>query len=93
MLPPAPQLFRAAAGMWLVALEIAAPVMVVTMLTDVTLAFISRTSPQLPVMLVGFSVKAMLGFAVMASTVAFWPWMFEKHFLAALGTAERLLAR
>jgi flagellar biosynthetic protein FliR len=93
MLPPAPQLCRAAAGMWLVALEIAAPVMLATMLTDVTLAFLSRTSPQLPVMLVGFSVKALLGFGVMASTVAFWPWMLEKHFLAALGLAERLLAR
>lgn len=90
---PAPQLLHAAAGMWLIALEIAAPVMLATMLTDVTLAFVSRTSPQLPVMLVGFSVKGMLGFAVLASTVAFWPWMFEKHFLAALGTAERLLVR
>jgi flagellar biosynthetic protein FliR len=90
---PAPQLLHAAAGMWLVALEIAAPVMLATMLTDMTLAFISRTSPQLPVMLVGFSVKGMLGFAVLASTVAFWPWMFERHFLAALGTAERLLVK
>jgi len=93
VLPPAPQLCRAAAGMWLIALEIAAPVMVATMLTDMTLAFISRTSPQLPVMLVGFAVKALLGFGVLASTVAFWPRMFEKHFLAALGLAERLLAR
>jgi flagellar biosynthetic protein FliR len=93
VLPPAPQLLRAAAGMWLVALEIAAPVMLATMLTDMTLAFVSRTSPQLPVMLMGFSVKALLGFAVLASTVAFWPRMFEKHFLAALGLAERLLAR
>jgi flagellar biosynthetic protein FliR len=90
---PAPQLLHAAAGMWLVALEIAAPVMLATMLTDMTLAFVSRTSPQLPVMLVGFSVKGMLGFSVLAATVGFWPWMFERHFLGALGTAERLLTR
>jgi flagellar biosynthesis protein FliR len=88
---PAQQLLHAAAGMFLVALEIAAPVMLATMLTDVTLAFISRSSPQLPVMLMGFSVKGLLGFAVMGSTVAFWPWMFEKHFLAALGMAEKML--
>jgi flagellar biosynthetic protein FliR len=91
MLIPAPQLLRAATGMWLVALEIAAPVMLATMLTDVTLAFLSRMSPQIPVMLMGFSIKGMLGFTVIAATVGMWPWMFERHFIAALNAAERML--
>jgi flagellar biosynthetic protein FliR len=93
MLIPAPQLMRAATGMWLVAIEIAAPVMLATMLTDVTLAYLSRMSPQFPVMLMGFSLKGMLGFGVIGATVGLWPWLFERHFLAALSTAEHLLIR
>ncbi len=90
---PAPQLLHAAAGMWLVALEIAAPVMLATMLTDVTLAFVSRTSPQLVVMLMAFSIKALLGFTVLGATVVFWPWMLERHFLSAFSLAERMLLK
>lgn len=92
-LAPAPQLLSTAAGMWLVALEIAGPVLLATLLTDVTLAFLSRTSPQLPILLMGFSVKSLLGCAVILSTVTLWPWLFEKHFLAAMAAGEHLLAR
>lgn len=88
---PAPQLLHAAAGMFLVAIEVAAPVMLSTMLIDVTLAFLSRTSPQLPVMLVGISLKSMVGYAVVGATVVLWPWMLERYFINALNTAEKLL--
>ncbi len=89
---PAPQLLKAAAGMWLVAIEIAAPVMLATMLTDVALAFLSRTSPQLPVILVGISLKSLIGLSVVMGAVELWPRLLERHLLAALSTAEILLA-
>src|SRR5262249_45932341 len=41
-------LVEAAAGMWLVGLQIAAPVLVATLLVDVALGFLTKASPQLP---------------------------------------------
>lgn len=48
------------------ALKIAAPVIVTLLLVNVALGFISRTVPQLNVATVGFSVKGLLAFVLMA---------------------------
>lgn len=49
-----------------VALRIAAPAMLALFLVNVLLGFISRTMPQLNVLAVGFSVKALTAFLLMA---------------------------
>jgi len=84
-------LLHAAGGIWLAGLEIAAPVIVATMVADVALGFLGKASPQLPVVLVGLSVKNLLGLAVLAGSLTVWPRTFERYFAQAIGQGERLL--
>lgn len=84
-------LLQSAGSIWLVGLEIAAPVIVATVVADIALGFLGKASPQLPVVLVGLSVKNILGLVVLASSFALWPRLFEHHFAAAIRSGERLL--
>ncbi len=84
-------LMRAAGGMLLVAVQIAAPALAATVLVDVALGFLGKASPQLPILFVGISVKNLVGFAVLAGALGYWPRMFDRYFLTALQTTERLL--
>ena len=85
------ELWKAAGGMLLVAMQMAAPALVATMLADVTLGYLGKASPQLPVLFLGLSVKSLLGFAVLAGAVLYWPRVMEKQFLVAVAGAERML--
>jgi flagellar biosynthetic protein FliR len=87
----AEQMWRAAGGMLIIAVQIAVPVLVATMLIDIALAFLGRASPQLPVMLVGISVKSAVAFLAVMGTLRFWPGLMEKYFGEALATSERLM--
>jgi flagellar biosynthetic protein FliR len=84
-------LMEAAGGVWLVGLQIAAPVVVATLLADLALGFMGKVSPQLPVLFFGLSIKTLLGMAVLVGTLALWPRIFEKQFTLAIATGERLL--
>lgn len=84
-------LLQAAGGMWLVGVQIAGPVIVATMLVDVTLGFLAKASPQMPVLFVGLSFKTLLSLTVLAGTLTLWPRLFERHFAGAISLGERLL--
>lgn len=84
-------LLRGAASIWLVGLQIAAPVLLATLLCDVALGFVGKASPQLPVIFFGLSIKSMLGLLVLAGTLGLWPGIFEQRFSSAIGMSERLL--
>ena len=60
------QLLHAAGGIWLAGVQIAAPALVATLMTDLVLGFLGKASPQLPVLFLGLSVKSMVGLAVLA---------------------------
>ena len=87
----AEQMWRAAGGMMIIAVQIAVPTLIATMLVDIALAFLGRASPQLPVMLVGISVKSGVAFLAVMGTLRFWPGLMEKYFGEALATSERLM--
>ena len=84
-------LLRAAAAIWQVGVEIAAPVVAATLLCDVALGFFGKASPQMPVVFVGLSAKSLLGLTVLAGSLAFWPGLWEHQFTVALGISARLL--
>jgi flagellar biosynthetic protein FliR len=84
-------LMQQASGIFLAGIQIAAPVLAATMIADLTLGFIGRASPQLPVMMIGLSVKTVLGVTVIIATLAMWPTMLEHYFGAAVSTGERLM--
>jgi flagellar biosynthetic protein FliR len=85
------ELLHSAGGLWLAGLQLAAPVIVVTMLTDVALGFLARAAPQLPVLFFGISIKSVLGQATIAASLALWPRLFEARFAAGIELGERLL--
>lgn len=85
------RLLQAAGAIWLVGLQIAAPVVVATMLIDVTLGFLAKSSPQIPVLFLGLSIKTVVALTVLSGTLMLWPRFFEHHFAAGVSIGERLL--
>lgn len=85
------QLVHAAAGMWLIGVQVAAPILLATMLVDVTIGFLSKASPQLPALFIGISAKSVIGYVVLAAAAALWPRILEGQFTNALGWSERML--
>ena len=84
-------LLQAAGAIWLVGLQIAAPVVVATMLIDVTLGFLAKSSPQIPILFLGLSIKTVVALTVLSGTLILWPRLFEHHFAAGIALGERLL--
>lgn len=52
-----------------VAFRVAAPTLLVLFLVNVAMGFVSRTMPQLNILAVGFSLKSLIAFAVMAASL------------------------
>jgi flagellar biosynthetic protein FliR len=84
-------LVRAAEGIFLAGVELAAPVLAGTILVEVAVALLGRLSPQLPVMSLTVPLKTITGFAILAASIALWPRFIEARFAALLDLAERLI--
>lgn len=84
-------LLQAAGSLWLVGVQLAAPVVVATLLVDLTLGFLSKASPQLPVLFVGLSLKNLVALAVLVGTLLLWPRLLEARFASGIALGERLL--
>jgi flagellar biosynthesis protein FliR len=90
--PTALAIGRAAAGIFLAAVELAAPVLAATMLVEVAVALLGKLSPQLPVIALTVPVKTVTGFAILGGCLALWPRFIEARFASLLDMAERLIA-
>lgn len=83
---------QAAGGIFLAALELAAPVLACTMLVEIAVALVGKLSPQLPVMSLTVPMKTLTGFVILASSLSLWPRFIEARFGSLLDMAERLIA-
>jgi flagellar biosynthetic protein FliR len=88
----AAQIVRAAGGVFLAAVELAAPVLAATLLVEVAVALLGKLSPQLPVMSLTVPLKTLTGFAILLGSLALWPRFIEARFSGLLDLAERLIA-
>jgi flagellar biosynthetic protein FliR len=86
------EIVRAAGGIFLAAVELAAPVLAATLLVEVAVALLGKLSPQLPVMSLSVPMKTLTGFALLAGSLALWPRFIEARFSGLLDLAERLIA-
>jgi flagellar biosynthetic protein FliR len=84
-------LLQAAGSIWLVGIQIAAPTLAATVMADFALAFLGKASPQLPIMIVGMSVKSMLGMLALIGSLTYWPRLFENQFSRSIELCERML--
>ena len=83
---------RAAGGIFLAAVELAAPVLAATMLVEIAVSLLGKLSPQLPVMILTVPLKTLTGFAILTGSLALWPRFIEARFGGLLDLAERLIA-
>jgi flagellar biosynthesis protein FliR len=90
--PAALAVLRAAAGVFLAALELAAPVLAATLLVEIAAALLGKLSPQLPVMSLTVPLKTLTGFVILTGSIALWPRFIEARFDRLLDLAERLIA-
>jgi flagellar biosynthetic protein FliR len=83
---------HAAAGIFLAAVELAAPILAATMLVEVAVSLLGKISPQLPVMNLTVPLKTLIGFALLAGSLALWPRFIEARFSGLLDLAEHLIS-
>ncbi len=83
---------RAAGGIFLAAVELAAPILAATMLVEVAVSLLGKLSPQLPVMNLTVPLKTLTGFMILTGSLALWPRFIESRFSGLLDLAERLIA-
>ncbi len=72
-------------------IQIAAPVLSATLVADIVLGLLGKASPQLPLMLLGPSIKSLLGISILIATLKYWPDLFRRLFLDSLANGEHLL--
>ncbi len=90
--PSALALVQAASGVFLAALELAAPVLAATMLVEIAVALLGKLSPQLPVMMLTVPMKTLTGFVILTGSLALWPRFIEARFASLVDMAGRLIA-
>lgn len=90
--PSALAIARAAGGIFLAALELAAPVLAATMLVEIAVSLLGKLSPQLPVMSLTVPMKTLTGFVVLIGSLALWPRYIEVRFASLLDLAEKVIS-
>ncbi len=90
--PAALVIVRVAGGIFLAALELAAPVLAATMLVEISVALMGKLSPQLPVMMLTVPLKTLTGFTILMGSLALWLRFIEARFAGLLDMAEHLIA-
>ena len=78
-------------GVFLAAVQLAAPVLAATLMVELTVALIGRLSPHLPVMFLGIPVKTLVGYAVLVGSLGVWPRFIEARFTGLLNQAMQLV--
>jgi flagellar biosynthetic protein FliR len=68
---------------FVIGFQIAAPLLAVLILTDVVLAMIGRSAPQVHIMIIGFPLKVLVGISGMGLTLYFFP-VAMRNFTAQL---------
>ncbi|KAA6464717.1 flagellar biosynthetic protein FliR [Acidobacteria bacterium AB60] len=85
-------LVRAAGGIFVAAVELAAPLLAATLLVEIAIALIGKLSPQLPVMSLTVPAKTLTGFLILTGSLALWPRFVQARFSALLDLAQQLIA-
>lgn len=76
---------------FLLGLQLAAPVMAAALAIEMTVSVVSRLAPMLPVQVVGIPLKTLSSYVVLIASLAVWPGWIEQHFEVLLDAAARIL--
>jgi flagellar biosynthetic protein FliR len=75
---------------FMIALQIAAPLIVAMFLTDVGLGFLARTAPQYNVFVIGIPLKILIGLIMLMLLMPAFSSLFEQLFVHLFDSLERL---
>lgn len=84
---------RLGSGIFSTGLQLALPVLALTLLLDVAFAVLGRLHAQLQLLSLSFAVKMLVSLAFLAGILKLYPPVFEKFGEATFGTLLRLLSR
>ncbi len=84
---------RLGSGIFATGLQLALPVLALTLLLDVAFAVLGRLHAQLQVLSLSFAAKMLVSLAFLAGILTLYPAVFEKIGEATFGTLLRLLNR
>jgi flagellar biosynthetic protein FliR len=71
--------------------QIAAPVLSATLVTDVLLGLLGKASPTMPLIMLGPAIKSMLGIAILIATLKYWPDLFRHLFENSIAKGDQIL--
>jgi flagellar biosynthetic protein FliR len=83
---------QAAGGIFVAAVELAAPVLAATMLVEIAVSLTGKLSPQLPVTSLTVPFKTLTGYVILIGSLALWPRFIEARFSTLLDMAEHLIS-
>ncbi len=75
------EVVRLSSQILIAGVQIAAPVIAVTVIADMVLALIGRAAPQIHILIVGLPLKSLVGFVAMSISFYFLPRLLGKYFL------------
>ena len=82
---------HAGGAVFTLGIEMAAPVLSATFLSDIVLGLLGKASPQAPLMMIGPPIKTLLGLAILFMALKYWPPMLDRFFLSSMELSTRLL--
>jgi len=85
------EVVQLAQHMFVVALQLSAPVLVATILINVLLAMLGRAVAQINVFVLSFSLTIAVGLLILGLALPYSVSLFEREFMGLHGTIERLL--
>jgi flagellar biosynthesis protein FliR len=75
------ELVRLSSRMFVAGLQIAAPVLAMTIITDIVLGILGRAAPQINILIVSLPLKSLVGFAALSISFYFLPQLLGKYYL------------
>lgn len=86
-------LVKAVAVLFLAAIEIALPIVTALFCTEVALGLLGKAAPQLNILVLGFGLKALVAFGLLATTFVLLPSSTDSLLVQALRSAGRIFRR
>lgn len=86
-----PLLLKSFAGMFVIALQIAVPVVGAVFISDWVLGFMARTVPQLNIFMVGLPIKIIIGFAFLSLGLPVYLFFLESLLINVWDTVDQVM--
>jgi flagellar biosynthesis protein FliR len=77
--------------MFSLGVQIAAPVLSATLVSDILLGLLGKASATMPLIVLGPAIKSLLGIAILIATLKYWPDLFHHLFQDSISNGEHLL--